>query len=163
MSIKDAVLSFSSRDDILNAVNSESKVMTRAITVDNLTGKENKTNYILSLTDKVQPNDPMLNEVSADEKKIILEEGMTYYDMYGCEDYIPSESFAKLLNSNREIQLKDSVYKITEYGTLRADTDNRAKLEIAYEVLKNDSTIALKAEPFYSLLSKVLNSILLKR
>lgn len=53
MSIKDAVLSFSSRDDILNAVNSESKVMTRAITVDNLTGKENKTNYILSLTDKV--------------------------------------------------------------------------------------------------------------
>ena len=73
---------------------------------------------------------------------------MTYYDMYGCEDYIPSESFAKLLNSNREIQLKDSVYKITEYGTLRADTDNRAKLEIAYEVLKNDSTIALKAEPF---------------
>lgn len=148
MSIKDAVLSFSSRDDILNAVNSDSNVVTRAVTVDNMTGKEYKTKYILSLTDKVQSDDPILNEVSADEKKIILEEGMTYYEMYGCEDYIPSESFAKLLNSNREIQLEDSVYKITEYGTLRADTNNRAKLKIAYEVLKNDSTIALKAEPF---------------
>lgn len=41
--------------------------------------------------------------------------------MFGCEDYIPSLSFAKLLYSNREIQLNDSAYKITEFGTLRAN------------------------------------------
>lgn len=45
--------------------------------------------------------------------------------MFGCEDYIPSPNFAKLLNSNREIQLNDSVYKITEFGTLRANQLNR--------------------------------------
>lgn len=62
---------------------------------------------------------------------------MTYYDMFGCEDYIPSLSFAKLLYSNREIQLNDSAYKITEFGTLRANLKNRLQHETAYKVLKD--------------------------
>lgn len=121
---KDAILAFSSKDDIIQAVNS-GESPTRAIALNPTTGLTVASPKILSLTDKVQANDPILNEVSEEEKQIILNEGMTYYDMFGCEDYIPSPNFAKLLNSNREIQLNDSVYKITEFGTLRANQLNR--------------------------------------
>lgn len=124
---KNAMLAFSSKEDIKEAVESETEIATRALTQNSQSGN------ILSLTDKVQANDPILKEVSEEEKQIILDEGMTYYDMFGCEDYIPSLSFAKLLNSNREIQLNDSVYKITEFGTLRADLKNRLQLETAYK------------------------------
>lgn len=123
---KNAILAFSSKEDIKEAVESGIDIATRALTQNSQSGN------ILSLTDKVQANDPILQEVSEEEKQIILNEGMTYYDMFGCEDYIPSLSFAKLLNSNREIQLNDSVYKITEFGTLRANLKNRLQLETAY-------------------------------
>lgn len=139
---KNAMLAFSSKEDIKEAVESETGIATRALTQNSQSGN------ILSLTDKVQANDPILKEVSEEEKQIILDEGMTYYDMFGCEDYIPSLSFAKLLNSNREIQLNDSVYKITEFGTLRADLKNRLQLETAYKVLKADTALALKNEDF---------------
>lgn len=117
------------KEDIIQAVN-DGEISTRAKTM-NLNPNMKMTTEspkILSLTDKVQANDPILNEVSEEEKQIILSEGMTYYDMFGCEDYIPSPNFAKLLNSNREIQLKDSVYKITEFGTLRANQVDRKNL-----------------------------------
>lgn len=107
---KDAILAFSNKEDIIQAVN-DGEISTRAKTM-NLNPNMNmavESPKILSLTDKVQANDPILNEISEEEKQIILSEGMTYYDMFGCEDYIPSPNFAKLLNSNREIQLKDSV------------------------------------------------------
>lgn len=139
---KNAILAFSSKEDIKEAVESGIDIATRALTQNSQSGN------ILSLTDKVQANDPILQEVSEEEKQIILNEGMTYYDMFGCEDYIPSLSFAKLLNSNREIQLNDSVYKITEFGTLRANLKNRLQLETAYKVLKADTALALKDENF---------------
>lgn len=126
---KNAILAFSNKEDIIQAVN-DGEISTRAKTM-NLNPNMKMTTEspkILSLTDKVQANDPILNEVSEEEKQIILSEGMTYYDMFGCEDYIPSPNFAKLLNSNREIQLKDSVYKITEFGTLRANQVDRKNL-----------------------------------
>lgn len=144
---KDAILAFSSKDDIIQAVNS-GESPTRAIALNPTTGLTVASPKILSLTDKVQANDPILNEVSEEEKQIILNECMTYYDMFGCEDYIPSPNFAKLLNSNREIQLNDSVYKITEFGTLRANQLNRKKLDLAYTKLKADTTIALKNADF---------------
>lgn len=75
--------------------------------------------------------------------------------MFGCEDYIPSPNFAKLLNSNREIQLKDSVYKITEFGTLRANQVDRKKLDLAYNTLKADTTISLKAADFIPIVKGV--------
>lgn len=80
---------------------------------------------------------------------------MTYYDMFGCEDYIPSPNFAKLLNSNREIQLNDSVYKITEFGTLRTNQLNRKKLDLAYKTLKADTTIVLKDADFIPVIKDV--------
>lgn len=152
---KNSVYAFASREDIISVVNSNTDIATRATVVDNndniLKESENSVNNkteVLLLTDKVLPNDPILNEVSEEEKKIILDEGMTYYDMYGCEDYIPSENFAKILNSKREIQLKDSIYKITEFGTLRTLRKNSKKLDLAYNMLKADTTIALSDKDF---------------
>lgn len=156
--IKDAVLVFSNKQDIMDAVNSKGKATTRAkiLTQDQATGKEINCSKILSLTDKVQPDDPVLNEVSAEEKQIILDEGMTYYDMYGCEDFIPSENFAKLLNSDGEIQLNDSIYKITEFGTLQANKEHMDKLDLAYKTLKADTTIALRKENFIPVIKDVM-------
>ncbi|MCI6702451.1 MAG: hypothetical protein MR455_03840 [Prevotella sp.] len=153
---KNAILAFSNKEDIIQAVN-DGEISTRAKTM-NLNPNMKMTTEspkILSLTDKVQANDPILNEVSEEEKQIILSEGMTYYDMFGCEDYIPSPNFAKLLNSNREIQLKDSVYKITEFGTLRANQVDRKKLDLAYNTLKADTTISLKAADFIPIIKGV--------
>lgn len=100
---KDAILAFSNKEDIIQAVN-DGEISTRAKTM-NLNPNMNmavESPKILSLTDKVQANDPILNEISEEEKQIILSEGMTYYDMFGCEDYIPSPNFAKLLNSTEK-------------------------------------------------------------
>lgn len=85
----------------MRAVNS-GDVSTRAIALNANTDIAEASQDILSLTDKVQANDTILNEVSEEEKQIILSEGMTYYDMFGCEEYIPSPNFAKLLNSNKQ-------------------------------------------------------------
>lgn len=151
---KDAVYAFSNREDIVSAVNSDAEIPTRAVVInvkgDSIKGTVAQINEpkILLLTDKMQPNDPILEEVSDDEKNIIMEEEMTYYDLYGCEEYIPSESFAKLLNSKREIQLDDSLYRITEFGTLRTFGNNSAKLELAYNTIKADTTIAKSASDF---------------
>jgi len=146
---KEAVFAFSCREDILSAVNSEPGAMTRA---DIVSGdvkeiqeqKRLKGTTVLLLTDLVLPDDPILDEVSEEEKNVIIEEGLTYYDLQGCEDYIPSESFAKILNSKCEIQLEDSLYKITEFGVLRTLGANGEKLDSAYGVLKADTTIAMK-------------------
>lgn len=151
---KDAVYAFSNREDIVSAVNSDAEIPTRAAVIsvkaDSTKGTVVQINEpkILLLTDKVQPNDPILDEVSDDEKSVILEEEMTYYDLYGCEEYIPSESFAKLLNSKREIQLDASLYRITEFGTLRTFGNNSVKLELAYNIIKADTTIAKSTSDF---------------
>lgn len=159
--VKNAVYAFSNREDIASAVNSEMGAKTRSINItivnDSIHGYKNQIegSNILLLTDKVLANDPILDEVSDEEKKIILEEGMTYYDMYGCEDYIPSEGFAKLLNSKREIQLNDSLYKITEYGTLRTVCGNSANLDSAYNILKRDTTFLVVKKDFTPILKDV--------
>lgn len=70
---KDAILAFSSKDDIIQAVNS-GESSTRAIALNPTTGLTVASPKILSLTDKVQANDPILNEVSEEEKQIILNE-----------------------------------------------------------------------------------------
>lgn len=152
---KNAILAFSSKEEILRAVNS-GEVSTRAKAMDSDTGIADESPNFLSLTDKVQANDTILNEVSEEEKQIILGEGMTYYDMFGCEEYIPSPNFASLLNSNREIQLNDSVYKITEFGTLRAHQLNVKQLDLAYEKLKADTTIALRDTSFIPVVKAVV-------
>lgn len=154
LSNKDVILSFSSRDDIQKAVESgdgTNFALTRSVQ----TGVISQPELFLSLTDKVRADDPILNEVSAEEKQIILSEEMTYYDMFGCEDYIPSTSFANLLNSNREIQLNDSVFKITEFGTLRADQLNSEKLDIAYKKIKDDNRILDKDLDFIPIIDGV--------
>ena len=139
--VQESVLSFSSKEDIAAAVNSDESPLTRA-TIESYIEPDITimpgTPGFLSLMDKVLPDDPLLDGISQEERDIILGEEMTYYEMYGCRDYIPSENFAKLLNSRREIQLRDSVYRITEFGTLKANIEDRSQLDIVYEKLRAD-------------------------
>ena len=147
----EAILAFPSKDAILQAVKSTNISSIRTRATNAATGNAIESSHFISLTDKVLPNDPVLNEVSEEEKRIILEEGMTYYDMYGCEEYLPSLNFARLLNSNREIRLNDSIYKITEFGTLTTSAKDRLKLDDAYSSLKAYSLSTDILTPKFSL------------
>jgi hypothetical protein len=93
-------------------------------------------NYV-SLLDVVQNDDPILSEFTKKEQKYIKENHLTYYDIFDYEDFVPNQNFARLLNSRGEIQVKDSIYKITPYGTLSTSINNRAELDIAAKQLEN--------------------------
>ena len=59
---KDAVWAFSSKEDIMQAVNGD-EPFTRVATLNPGVGTTITSTKFLSLTDKVQANDPVLNEV----------------------------------------------------------------------------------------------------
>lgn len=94
------------------------------------------TNFI-SLLDKVQENDTILNQFTEEERKYIQEESLTYYDILGLEDFVPNENFARLLNSRGEITVNDSIYRVTPWGTLCAKMENRDLIDKVYEQLQN--------------------------
>lgn len=146
-------MAFTNRIEITNAVNSNNNALTRSVEKDLDTDTDKNpvkpdcpglpaedAESIVSLTDTVRSDDPILNQISEEERQIILEEKLTYYDLYGCDEYIPSLNFAKILNSRREIQMGDSVYKITELGVFRAHEKNKENIENAYEALEEDSS-----------------------
>lgn len=91
----------------------------------------------VSLMDIVQDNDPILLQFTKEEQEYIKENHLTYYDIFNYEDVVPNLNFARLLNSRGEIQVKDSIYKITPYGTLSTSIGNREELDIAIKKLEN--------------------------
>ncbi|WP_278994971.1 hypothetical protein [Prevotella melaninogenica] len=91
----------------------------------------------VSLLDIVQDNDPILLQFTKEEQEYIKKNHLTYYDIFNYEDLVPNLNFARLLNSRGEIQVKDSIYKITPYGTLSTSIDNREELDIAIKKLEN--------------------------
>lgn len=95
------------------------------------------TQDYVSLLDPVRENDPLLNQFSLEEREYIKKERLSYYEVFEYEDIVPNPDFARLLNSRGEIQVKDSVYRITKYGTLSTHVVNKGKLEIAARQLND--------------------------
>ncbi len=77
--------------------------------VNNETGSTRSVNDFksnsgfISLLDKISENDEIMKEFTDEEKQLVLDEELRYYDVLGYEDIIPNEKFAALLNSKGEI------------------------------------------------------------
>ncbi|MGF0099219.1 hypothetical protein ACQRD6_12970 [Prevotella sp. SGI.027] len=115
-------------------------------------------NYV-SLLDVVQIDDPILSQFTIEEQEYIRDNNITYYDLFNYEDFVPNLNFARLLNSRGEIQVKDSIYKITPYGTLCTVACNRLALDTAIQQLENGTfnenlTTNVKLIASYSTLSE---------
>lgn len=103
--------------------------------------RNSTSNNYISLLDVVRKDDPILESFSAEERTYILDSALTYYDALGYEDIVPNTRFARLLNSRGEIQVGDSIYRITHYGVLATDFAHREQLEYANQALKNGTFI----------------------
>ena len=102
----------------------------------------NAQNYV-SLMDVVRDDDPLLSTYTNEEKQYIKDNNLTYYDVLGYDDAVPNEKFASLLNSRGEVQVGDSIYRITPCGTFSTNIANRKDIEKAYQLLQEgDSTLS---------------------
>lgn len=82
----------------------------------------------VSLMNEVPADAAILDSLTEEEKDTILQNHLTYYEAFDLEDLIPNENLAALLNTDCEIILGDSVFRITEYGTLCANVDKLNQL-----------------------------------
>lgn len=83
----------------------------------------------ISMMDVVKDNDPLLDKYSIEEKDYIKENSLSYYELLDFEELVPNENFACLLNSKGDVQVNDTVYRITPYGTLFTKSKYMDELE----------------------------------
>jgi hypothetical protein len=114
------ILSFNSKDELLQAIqngmNSDSsKVLTRS---------KNFKSLLSSCETKTKSSGDEMDE--------------SYYEKLGYDTLVPNKAFAKLINPNGEIIVKDSIYKITPNGTYYFSID---KKQLFYQLYSADSTL----------------------
>ena len=144
----DALFNSSDKESLKNAI-LDAKQLTRSTP---------SKDYV-SLLDMVLDNDPILLQFTKEEQEYIKKNHLTYYDIFNYEDLVPNLNFARLLNSRGEIQVKDSIYKITPYGTLSTSINNREALDDAVSKLENGTfdekpTNGVKLKSTYSTLKE---------
>lgn len=122
------MLEFENEEQFLEAINN---CTTRSI--GNITSP-----YFTSLLTEVNLDDPLISDFSDEDKAVIAQEHLTYYDVFELEDFFPNENFARLININGEVCVKDTIYKITEKGTLITQKSNKDELELTYYQIKDE-------------------------
>lgn len=123
---KDDMLHFASKEMLLDAIeNPMSNSVTRAM---------NNSNF-RSLMDEVDISDPALSSLTLSDKVYIAENNLNYYEAFDYESLVPNDKFAQYLNHKAEICCNDTIYKITEYGTLAAHEDYQDELESVADIL----------------------------
>ncbi len=110
-----SIMRFRSREALLDAIKNGVTPGTRA------SDEVSVPADFVSLMDEIEPTAEFLDSLSEEERDTILQNHMTYYEVFDMEDLVPNEQLAALLNLEGEIIMGDSIYKITEYGTLCAD------------------------------------------
>lgn len=124
--VKDDMLHFSNKEMLFDAVNNPASVyITRSVINPGFK----------SLMDEVDINEPELSNLTLSERAYIVDNNINYYEAFDYEDLIPNEKFAQYLNCKAEICCNDTVYKVTEYGTLAAHEDHQEELESIAEIL----------------------------
>lgn len=129
------MLAFNSKEVLQNIIDQEGTVgqilrnsNTRAI-----------NGAFVSMMDAVKMDDPLLENFTEEEQQSIIGDAVTYYELLDFEELVPNENFAKLLNVNGDIQVNDTIYRITPYGTLYAAAQDADALEVAYNEMKEES------------------------
>jgi hypothetical protein len=113
------VLSFSSKDELLQAIqNGMSDDKSTIIT---------KGSTFISL----------LSPCHSKTKSTDGDTGDNYYETLGYDTLVPNQAFAKLINPEGEIMVKDSIYKITPNGTYYFPS---SKKQIFDQLYSADST-----------------------
>lgn len=112
-----SMLSFSTRQSLSDAIGGS--VDREAVLL-----KQLPTTRFVSLLDEVEHDDPALDTLSQEEKDYVLNNRLSYYEAFGYEDLVPNEDFAALLSKNGEIMVNDTVYRVTNLGTLSASAVN---------------------------------------
>ena len=121
------MLEFDSREQLLDAIN---KGITRGIPNGDLQGFK-------SIMDVVDINDSHISFVPQDELLFMKREKMNYYEAFELESFFPNEDFARIINTDCEVCVKDTIYKFTEKGTLIAHKSKKAELEAAYNQISD--------------------------
>ena len=106
---KDVTYNFNTKNELYNTIWNDKSAKTRS-TIE-------APNNFISLLDKIQEDDSILNQFTEEEKTYILNESLTYYD----------------------IIVNDSIYRITPWGTLCGKVEHRELIDNAYEQLKSAS------------------------
>lgn len=120
-------LKVSDKESLKNLILSGNSTCTRSV---------EEQEYV-SLMDVVRSDDPIFQQFSKEEQDYVKENELTYYDVLGFDDIVPNENFARLLNSRGEIQVRDSVYRITAYGTLATNMEHEKDLDVAVRLLED--------------------------
>lgn len=132
------MLSFISKSDIRTLVEegeANPRVLSRVAS--------SKAGFI-SLLDTIDQHSPLFRELSVEEQAELIKEPTTYYEAFGYESILPNKNFARLLNYQGEIQLKDSVYRVTKYGMLVANNIFRNEIDVANNKLNSDTSLVAK-------------------
>lgn len=121
-SSQNSVMEISSKKDFLSLIENGYSEGTRAgICCE-------KPSQFISLMDVISPNAEILNELSAEERDIILQNKMTYYEAFGYENIIPNENFAQIVNIDGEIIVQDSLYRISDVATFVSSKEDAREL-----------------------------------
>ncbi len=121
------MLEFDSPEQLFAAINS---VQTRGVDIIDLSN-------FTSLLDEIDMNDPLIADFTEEEKQVIKENHLSYYEVFELEDYFPNENFARLINTDGEICVMDTIYKVTEKGTLVTQKTHRYELELTYYQIRD--------------------------
>jgi len=121
------MLEFDSPDQLLAVINGTQTRSADRIDLSNFT----------SLLDEVDMNDPLIADFSEEEKQVIKDNHLSYYEVFELENFFPNENFARLINTDGEICVMDTIYKITEKGTLVTQKTHRRELELTYYQIRD--------------------------
>lgn len=134
-----AIMAFSSAKDLLDRINEGECSQTKA--VDEIL----PANLFSRYSEIDIENDPLLAfEVS----RGVCKENGTLYKILGYDELVPNENFARLLNIHGEIQVGETVYKISPRGTYFFPASEIELFESKYPELEglDGETIAEKTQ-----------------
>lgn len=146
-----SLITFANRGDLLTAINEQGDSNKPILQTRSATVAANTIGFS-SLVDPIIAGDPILSSMSEEEKKTVLSEGLSYYDLLGYETFVPNRGFAKLLNKQGEVVVGDTIIRVTPLGTLCAPQMYRNEIDSVYAALKQ-STITFSSKEKSHMLS----------
>lgn len=121
------IISLSSKEELKDLIENGTTTPTRAsdFGIKNLMTSINSVDIL---------SDPILS-VEASRIGISNPASKNVYDTFGYDYLVPNENFASLLNAKGEIQVRDTIYKISPRGTFYFQKDALAVFEANYDTL----------------------------
>jgi len=137
---REALLTFNNQNDLLEAISTTNDSNTHNKPTRSLSTGDIPTDFI-SLLDPVRDNDPVLDKMSTEEREAVKKEKATYYEVLGYEDLIPNRNLARLFNTRGELQVGDTIIRITPWGTISTNIKYRQEMDSISASLVNKNIV----------------------